>query len=118
MSSVLFNRGILTQTGARKKADDAIRDMDALKKSVTDAALTTAEHTTTCRTLQAQITELEGKLQVLSEHTSILRILQAQITSLEEKLQEKVPSSPPSPPSEEDTPEIKSPPDVKTKTKK
>jgi uncharacterized coiled-coil protein SlyX len=70
MSSVLFNRGILTQTGARKKADDAIRDMDALKKSVTDAALTTAEHTTTIKTLQAQILALEGKLQALSEKTA------------------------------------------------
>lgn len=71
MSSVLFNRGILTQTGARKKADDAIRDMDALKKSVSDAALTTAEHTTLIRTLQAQILDLEGKLQNLSQKTPL-----------------------------------------------
>jgi hypothetical protein len=66
MSSVLFNRGINTQTGGRKKADDALRDMDTMKKTVTEVALTAAEHTTTIKTLQAQITALEEKILVLS----------------------------------------------------
>ena len=84
MSSVLFNRGILTQTGGRRKADEAERVIEALKKSVTDAALTTAEHTTIIKTLQAQVLVLEGKLLVLSE--------KAPKTPLEtEEEEEKVP---------------------------
>jgi hypothetical protein len=100
MSSVLFNRGILTQTGGRKKADDAERGMETLRKTVNDAALTTAEHTTLLRTLQAQITSLEDQILVLSEKlTSPL--------SPSEDLPEDIPES-------KGLPEVKS---SKTKTK-
>ena len=66
MSSVLFSRGINTQTGSRKKADDALREMDTLKKTVSEAALTTADHTLLIRTLQTQVSELEVKLGALN----------------------------------------------------
>ena len=82
MSSVLFSRGINTQTGGRRKTDEVTRDIVSIKEQVATAvsiASSNREGLTKCNAL---MTELEGRIAGLS---GTINALQTKVKELEER---------------------------------
>jgi len=79
MSSVLFNRGINTQTGGSRKAAEAIRELDIMKQQISNFTLQ-----------QIDIIELRNQVATLNAKVSVadakMAALNANVTALEMKV--------------------------------
>jgi hypothetical protein len=82
MSSVLFGRGINTQTGGKKKADDVTRDIEAIKGQVAVAASISSSNRVMIDKCNALMSTLEGRLSGLLETVGGL---QTKVKELEER---------------------------------
>jgi hypothetical protein len=82
MSSVLFSRGINTQTGGRRKADEVTRDIVGIKEQVAIAASMSSSNREGLAKCNALMSELESKISSLVE---TLGGLQAKVKELEER---------------------------------
>jgi hypothetical protein len=89
MSSVLFSRGINTQTGSKKKADEIARDLDSIKSQLAIAVSLATSNREVVAKSNAVISELEGRIMGLTGIVSGLQgtveTLQAKVTALEER---------------------------------
>jgi chromosome segregation ATPase len=82
MSSVLFSRGINTQTGSKKKADEIARDLDSIKSQLAIAVSLATSNREVVAKSNAVIAELEAKITGLQ---GTVETLQAKVTALEER---------------------------------
>lgn len=82
MSSVLFSRGINTQTGSKKKADEITRDLDSIKSQLAVAVSLASSNREVVAKSTAVIAELEAKISGLQ---GTVETLQAKVHALEER---------------------------------
>jgi len=82
MSSVLFNRGINTQIGGKRKADEITRDLESIKGQIATAVSLATSNREVVAKSTVLITELEAKISGLQ---GTIETLQAKITALEER---------------------------------
>jgi hypothetical protein len=82
MSSVLFSRGINTQTGGRRKADEVTRDIVGIKEQVAIAASMSSSNREGLAKCNALMSELEGRIMGL---TGTIDALQTKVKELEER---------------------------------
>jgi hypothetical protein len=82
MSSVLFGRGINTQTGGKKKADEVARDIDAVRGQVATAVSMSSSNRVMLERCNALMIDLEGRISGLTE---TVVGLQTKIRELEER---------------------------------
>ena len=82
MSSVLFSRGINTQTGGRRKADEVSRDIVSVKEQVATAVSMASSNREGLSKCNALMTELEGRIAGL---TGTINALQTKVKELEDR---------------------------------
>lgn len=82
MSSVLFSRGINTQIGGKRKADEITRDLESIKGQIATAVSMSTSNREVVAKSTALIAELEAKITGLQE---IIEALQTKVTALEER---------------------------------
>lgn len=82
MSSVLFGRGINTQTGGKKKADEVTRDIESIRGQVAMAASISSSNRVMLEKCNALMSTLEMRI---SGIVDTVGSLQAKVKELEER---------------------------------
>ena len=82
MSSVLFGRGINTQTGGKKKADEVTRDIESIREQVATAVSISSSNRAMLERCNALMMTLESRVSGLLD---TMGGLQAKVKELEER---------------------------------
>lgn len=82
MSSVLFGRGINTQTGGKKKADEVTRDIESIRGQVAVAASISSSNRVMLEKCNALMSTLEMRI---SGIVDTVGSLQVKVKELEER---------------------------------